>query len=197
MGRQPKNRQRIMLLIGETRDAGSETRVRQALIELQLNNISFYSVNMSRFMTTLTAPPPVPRPDNRPPAAHQLPGGVPSTPTTVAQTYGQNGGRAEFLPLMLELFRDAKAVFKDNPVEAFTKGTGGSEFGFHSQRTLEEAVQHLGEELHSQYFISYSPNNRDEVGFHEIKVFVPGNAEVKRVQTRPGYWLGPKQELPK
>ena len=63
---------------------------------------------------------------------------------------------------MVELFRDAKAIFKDNPVEAFTKGTGGSEFGFHSQRTLEEAVQKLGEELHSQYFISYSPNNRDE-----------------------------------
>jgi len=195
--RQPKDRRRIILVIGETRDNGSETRLREALIELQLNNISVYGVDMSRFMTTLMAPPPVPRPDNRPASAHQLPGGVPSTPTTVAQTYGQNGGRAEFLPLMVELFRDAKAIFKDNPIEAFTKGTGGSEFGFHSQRTLEEAVQHLGEELHSQYFISYSPNNRDEAGFHEIKVLVPGRPEVKRVQTRPGYWLGPKQELPK
>jgi len=192
--RQPKNRRRILLVIGETRDVGSETRLREALIELQLNNISFYSVNMSRFMTTLTAPPPVPRPDNRPATAHTLPSMVPSTPTTVSQTYGGNGGRAEFIPLMVELFKDAKAIFKDNPVEAFTKGTGGSEFGFHSQRTLEEAIQSLGEELHSQYFISYSPNNRDEAGFHEIKVIVQGQPEVKRVQTRPGYWLGPKVE---
>ncbi len=193
--RQPKNRRRIMLVIGETRDVGSETRLREALIELQLNNISFYSVNMSRFMTTLTAPPPVPRPDNRPATAHaSMPSMVPPTPTTVAQAYGQNGGRAEFMPMMIELFKDAKAIFKDNPVEAFTKGTGGSEFGFHSQRTLEEAIQSLGEELHSQYFISYSPNNRDESGFHEIKVSVSGRPDVKRVQTRPGYWLGPRVE---
>ncbi|HEY1342420.1 MAG TPA: hypothetical protein VGF59_33180 [Bryobacteraceae bacterium] len=128
----PRDHRRIMLLIGETRDISSETRLREALIDLQLSNVVFYAVDMSRFMNTLTAPPPTPRPDPLPPAMHPLPAGVPSTPTTVAQTYGTNGGRAEFVPMMVELFRDAKAIFKDNPVEAFTKGTGGSEFGFHS-----------------------------------------------------------------
>ena len=61
---------------------------------------------------------------------------------------------------------------------------------FHSQRTLEQAIQDLGEQLHSNYVISYSPNNREEAGWHEIKVDVPGRPDVKRVQTRPGYWLG-------
>ena len=28
--------------------------------------------------------------------------------------------------VMVELFKDVKAIFRDNPVEAFTKGTGGS-----------------------------------------------------------------------
>jgi len=171
----PKNRRRIMLAIG-----------------LQIQNIEFYSVDMSRFMTTLTAPTPVGRPDNLPPAMHPLPPGVPATPTTVAQTYGYNAGRAEFLPLMVELFKDAKAIFKSNPVEVFTKGTGGSEFGFHNQKSLETAIQRVGEELHSEYMISYSPNNRDEGGFHEIVVDVTGRNDVKRVQTRPGYWLAPK-----
>ena len=184
----PKDRRRIMLLIGETRDLGSESRTREALYDLQVNNVIFYAVDMSRFMTTLTAPPPVPRPDNRPPAMHPLPAGVPSTPTTVAQTYGLNGGRAEFLPLMVEIFKDVKAIFKDNPVELFTKGTGGSEFGFHSQRTLEEAIQRIGEELHSQYVITYTPDNPEECGFHTIAVDVPNRPDVKRVQTRPGYW---------
>jgi len=188
----PKNRRRIMLAIGETRDIGSENRAREALIGLQIQNIEFYSVDMSRFMTTLTAPTPVGRPDNLPPAMHPLPPGVPATPTTVAQTYGYNAGRAEFLPLMVELFKDAKAIFKSNPVEVFTKGTGGSEFGFHNQKSLETAIQRVGEELHSEYMISYSPNNRDEGGFHEIVVDVTGRNDVKRVQTRPGYWLAPK-----
>ena len=188
----PKNRRRIMLAIGETRDIGSESRAREALIGLQIQNIEFYSVDMSRFMTTLTAPTPVGRPDNLPPAMHSLPSSVPATPTTVAQTYGYNAGRAEFLPLMVELFKDAKAIFQDNPVELFTKGTGGSEFGFHNQKSLEQAIQRVGEELHSEYMISYSPNNRDEGGFHEIVVDVTGRPDVKRVQTRPGYWLAPK-----
>ena len=68
--------------------------------------------------------------------------------------------RAEFIPLMVEIFRDVKAIFKDNPVELFTKGTGGSEFRFYRQRGLEEAIQQIGEQLHSQYMISYTPNNR-------------------------------------
>jgi VWFA-related protein len=189
----PRDRRRILLLIGETRDLSSEMRLREALIDLQLSNVVFYALDMSRFVNTLTAPPPVPRPDNLPPAMRPLPAGVPSTPNTIQQTYGTNGARAEFIPMMVELFKDAKAIFKDNPVEAFTKGTGGSEFGFHSQRSLEEAMQRIGEQLHSEYMISYSPNNKEEGGFHEIKVDVPGRRDVEKVQTRPGYWLAARQ----
>ena len=189
----PRNRRRVMLLIGETRDLSSETRSKEALMALQLGNVMFYSVDMSRFMTTLTAPPPVPRPNNLPPAMANLPPSAIATPTTVAQAKGENGGRAEFIPLMVEVFRDVKGIFKDNPVEVFTKGTGGSEFGFHSGRTLEDAIQKVGEQLHSEYTISYTPNNREEGGFHTIKVAVTGHPEVKRVQTRPGYWVAPRQ----
>ncbi|HYW42910.1 MAG TPA: VWA domain-containing protein [Bryobacteraceae bacterium] len=190
--RVPRNRRRILMVVGETRDLGSQSRARETLIGLQLANVMFYGVDMSRFITTLTAPPPVPRPDNRPPAMANLPGIVPATPTSVAQAYGLNSGRAEFIPLMLEILRDVKAIFKDNPVELFTKGTGGSEFGFHSNRTLEEAMEKVGEQLHSEYTISYQPTNRDQSGFHEIAIDVLGHTDVKRVQHRPGYWLGPE-----
>jgi hypothetical protein len=147
---------------------------------------------MSRFLSTLTAPPPEPRPLAQPPAAFPLPGGVPSTPTTVAQTYGLNGGRAEFIPLMVEILKDVKYIFKDNPIELFTKGTGGGEFPFYRQRGLEEAISKIGEELHSQYVITYSPNNKLEGGFHQILVEVDHRPDVKRVVTRPGYWLAAK-----
>ncbi len=190
----PANRRRILLLIGETRDMGSENRVREALINLQLANVIFYSVDMSRFITTLTAPPPVPRPNTNPPASVPLPSIVAATPNMVENTYGLDDRSANFLPLLLEIYRDAKAVFKANPVELFTKGTGGSEFGFHSQRTLEDAMQRIGDELHSQYLISYVPNDKEEGGFHHITVEITGAPQVKRVQTRPGYWLAAKFE---
>jgi hypothetical protein len=179
-------------MICETRDLGSESRAREALIDLQLGNIVFYAVDMSRFVTTLTAPAEEPRPFSQPPTAYTLPGGVPSTPTTVAQTYGGNGGRAEFMPLMIEILKDVKYIFKDNPIELFTKGTGGSEFGYVKQRGLEEAISKIGDELHSQYIITYSPNNKLEGGFHQILVEVERRPDVKKVLTRPGYWLAAK-----
>ena len=186
-----KERRRILLVIGETRDYGSEGRGRETLINLQVNNVAVYWVDMSHLLGTLTAPPPDPRPDNNPPAMHPLPAGVPSTPTTVAQTYGTNGGRAEFLPLMLEIFKDVKNIFKTSPAELFTRGTGGTQFGFYRQRGLEDAIQSIGEELHSQYLISYNPNNKEEGGWHQIAVNILGKDY--RTQTRPGYWLATKQ----
>src|SRR2546423_10268920 len=186
-----QSRRRIMLAIGETRDNASETRLREALLDVQYSNVLFYAVDMSRFISTLTAKPDPGRQNNLPPAMHPMPSGVPATPTTVAQTYGLNGGRAEFIPMMVELFRDVKAIFKDNPIEAFTKGTGGTELGFVRQRGLEEAIQRIGAELHSQYLVSYTPNNTGEGGFHEIAVTIQGHRDYK-TQTRPGYYLGIK-----
>jgi hypothetical protein len=94
---------------------------------------------------------------------------------------------------MVELFKDVKAIFKDNPIELFTKGTGGTEYGFTRQRGLEEAIQRIGAELHSQYMVTYRPNNTDEGGFHEIQVTISNSPTVKKTQTRPGYWLGTKR----
>jgi VWFA-related protein len=190
--KRPKGRRRIMLVIGETRDIASDYRPREAAINLELANIAFYSVDMSRFITTLTAPMPTPRPETLPPAMRPMPAGVAATPTTVAQTYGLNGARAEFVPALVEVFRDIKAIFKSNPVELFTKATGGREFSFISQRGLEDAIQKIGEELHSEYTIGYSPNNRDENGFHEIVVTVSGRPDVDKIRVKPGYWIAPK-----
>jgi VWFA-related protein len=186
----PKDRRRVMLLIGETRDMGSEANARQVLLDLQFSNVAFYAVDMSRFVSTLTAAPSVSRPDNRPPAMHPLPPNVAATPTAVQQTWGGNDNTAQFIPVMVEIFRDVKAVFKANPVELFTKGTGGTEFSFYRQHGLEEAIQRIGEQLHSQYLVTYTPNNKEEGGFHQITVMVAQHPEY-RTQTRPGYWVAP------
>ncbi len=185
-----KNRRRIILLIGETRDIGSEARGRETLISMQLANIAFYAVDMSRIIEKLTAPPPEPVPDRLPPAMYPMPSNVPATPNTVMQTYGTQGDSAQFLPLLMEIYRDAKAIFKRNPVEVFSSGTGGSQFSYYRRNGLEEAIQRIGEQLHSEYLISYSPNNKIEAGFHQISVYV-NSPMARRIQVRPGYWWAP------
>jgi VWFA-related protein len=186
----PQNRRRIILLIGETRDVGSEARGRETLITMQLYNIAFYAVDMSRIVEKLTAPQEIPRPDPLPPAMYPLPSGVPATPNTVMQAYGTNGDSAQFVPLLIEIYRDAKAIFKRNPVEVFTLGTGGTQFSFYRHNGLEDAIQRIGEQLHSEYLLSYNPDNKLEAGFHQISVYV-SSPQAKRIQVRPGYWRAP------
>lgn len=181
-------RRRLILLLSEARDVASEGRGKETLIELQLANVTVYTVNMSRLVSTVMKEKEIPRPDPLPPAARSMPSNVPATPTSVAQKTGNQGGSFDAIPLMVEIFRDVKAVFKDNPAEVFTKGTGGVEHSFLKQKALEEAIAKIGEEVHSQYLITYSPNNTDEGGFHVIQVRVPERQGLK-IRTRPGYWL--------
>jgi VWFA-related protein len=89
--------------------------------------------------------------------------------------------------MLVEIYKDAKAVFVDNPVEVYAKGTGGTQFSFAKEKALEDAIQKIGLEIHSQYIITYHPNNTNEGGFHQIEVEV--NHPDVRVRTRPGYWM--------
>ena len=182
----PPQRRRIILLISETRDVSSEARLRETLIAAQLNNVTIYTVDISRMVTSLSSKPIPPAMDPMPPAGYSLPGGRPSTPTTTNQVY-QTGNRAEFVPALKEIFFGVKRVFVDNPAEFFTDGTGGAQYSFKKERGLEDAVESLGREIHNQYLLTYAPNDVNEDGFHQIRVDVdlPGLL----VRTRPGYYL--------
>ena len=181
-----KERRRIVLLIAESRDKGSEGRMRESLATTQINDVMVYALNMSRFYTETMTSPAAPRPDPIPPGARHVPAGAVNTPTTNSQLTGSQGYGVNFVPLFTEIFRDAKGIFVDNPVEVFTKYTGGREMGFVTQKSLENAVAEIGREIHNQYLISYNPDNKMEGGFHTIRVEVNGHYNIR---TRPGYWL--------
>jgi len=187
----PANRRRILLVISEVRDKGSEGKVREGLLDIQMNNVELYSVDISRMMAGLLSPGPIPRPDNNPPAMTPLPN-EPSTPTTVMQAYGGQGNSVQFVPMLVEIYKDTKAIFVDNPLEVYARGSGGTQFSFAKQKGLEEAIQSIGREIHSQYIITYTPNNLQEGGFHEIEVDV--NRRDVKVRTRPGYWMASLQK---
>jgi VWFA-related protein len=184
----PQNRRRVILMISETRDMGSEARTRETLIKVQLHNIVVYSVDISRMLAALNPPTPYPRADNRPPAMNPVPSNQPATPNTVMQTFGTQGNSADFMPLLLEIYHDAKAIFKSNPVHILSKGTGGTEYSYYRGHGLEQAIQDIAEQLHSEYMISYRPNNLQEGGFHTISLAIDSPL-AKRYDARPGYWL--------
>jgi hypothetical protein len=104
------------------------------------------------------------------------------TPTMQSQVQTGN-----VLPAFVEVFKAVKGIFVDNPTELYTKYTGGKEYTFMNQRSLDQAVTDIGEEIHSQYLLSYVPSIRDG-GYHTIRVDVLGRPNLK-IRTRPGYWV--------
>ena len=185
-----KKRRRILLVIGEGRDDGSLAHSRETLEQLELANVLVYWIDMSHILGRLTEPAPDPRPATQPPAAMgPMGGGHPSTPTTMDQAYGTDGYSADFVPLLEEIFRDVKNIFKVSTATLYTRGTGGNQFAFVSERGLESAISEIGEQLHSQYLITYTPNNKGDGGFHRIEVEVINRDY--RCETKPGYYMSP------
>jgi VWFA-related protein len=179
----PTSRRRAILLISESRDEGSSIRAREVLNAAEFANVVIYSVDVSHLVTSLTKKDPPPIVDTRPPGAIPLPGGNVATPTSQAQNAMGN-----WVPVFKEIFIAAKAVFVSNPLEVYTTYTGGREYNFKTQGELDRAINALGEEIHSQYLLTYTPNNLDEAGFHNIVVQV-ARPDMK-VRTRDGYYFG-------
>ena len=183
----PPDRRRILLLFSETHDRGSQGHIRDVLEAAQFANVLVYSIDISHFMTDLTGTPMPPRPDPIPAEAQHVPGFAVQTPTAIDSDTRDLGNWLNTLP---EIFTAAKGIFVDNPVQVLTRYTGGRQFTFMKEKALEHAMNQLGEELHSQYFLSYSLPEKREGGFHKIRVEVDQANLV--VRTRPGYWVGPQ-----
>jgi VWFA-related protein len=186
--KRPANRRRVLLLIAERRDKGSGIRVREVLTEAEFANVVIYSLDISSFMAGLTSTPMPPRPPSIPAAAQHMPAGGDATPTTVDQSYYLGN----YIPVFVDIFKSVKSVFVEDDVVVFTRFTGGKEYPFVTEKSLERAVQGISQELHSQYLLSYTPNNQSEGGFHEIKVTV--NRPQLEIRTRPGYWVAARPD---
>jgi VWFA-related protein len=186
--KRPRDRRRVLLIIAEKRDKGSEGRLRESLTQAQFANVAIYSIDISSVVATLTSKGMPPPPPSIPTTAQHLPAGAALTPTTIEQNY-YNGN---YIPVFVDIFKAVKSIFVDDTLDVYTRFTGGKEYSFVSDKSLEKAVQGISEEIHSQYLLSYNPNNLTEGGFHEIRVVV--NRPNLEVRTRPGYWVAARPE---
>jgi len=186
--KQRPDRRRVLLLIAEKRDKGSEGRLREALTQAEFANVAIYSLDISSVVAGLTSRAMPQPPPSIPTTAQAAPAGAVLTPNSVDQNY-YNGN---WIPLFVDIFKGVKSVFVDDALDVFTRFTGGKEYSFVSDKSLEKAVEGISEEIHSQYLLSYVPNNQTEGGFHDIRVLV--NRPNLEVRTRPGYWVAARPE---
>jgi len=182
-------RRRIMLILSEAADAGSETKLGAVLRQAQLSNVTIYSVGLSTTMAELKAPPKNTTPQVTPPGTF----GRPPFPGSV-QTPGSEGalyGSGDLMAVAVWAVKNIKHKITDHALELAATATGGQHIATFKNHSIENAIDEIGGELHSQYSLSYIPTGTNETGYHEIKVTV--KKEGLKVRARPGYYLaGPE-----
>jgi VWFA-related protein len=178
-------RRRVMLILSEAMDVGSDARLGAVLRQAQLSNVTIYSVGLSTTMAELKGPPKNTTPQVTPPGTigrPPFPGSV-QTPGSDAALYGTG----DIMALAVWAVKNIKNKITDHALELAATATGGEHIATFKNLSIEKAIDQIGGELHSQYSLSYAPTGTNAAGYHEIKVTVA--KEGFKVRSRPGYVL--------
>ncbi len=161
---QPSNWRRVMLVIGEAQDGGSNRKLGEVLRDAQLANVSIYTIGVSTISADLrygskrhrfVSPPPEGSPD--------------------------------LGALAMWLVEFGTNAAHNHALEVSAAATGGTHYRTLKDHTIQNALDDIGGELHTQYNLSYQPGADAQPGYHEIRVTVTRPDAI--VRTRPGYFL--------
>ena len=142
LSERPAVRRRVMLVVGEAQDSGSEARLGEVLRQAQLSNVTIYSIGLSTAMADLRGKP---------------------------EHINEN---PDLLALAVWLVKTGKNALTTNSLAVASKATGGLHMNPVRDRSIERGMDAIGGELHAQYTISYRPSGEDPEGYHELKVEV-------------------------
>lgn len=186
---QPESRRRIMVVVGEGHDAGSQSKLGGVLRAAQLANVTIYSIGLSTTAAELRAPASQSAPPSLgPPGTYPLP--VPNGTAPTPQVERDMQGNMDIMALAQWLVETGLNAFRANSLEVASKATGGLHVNTRHDNAIQKAMDAIDGELHSQYTLTYRPPDNEAAGYHTIKVTVsrPGVT----VRTRPGYYLAPQ-----
>jgi VWFA-related protein len=186
----PDTRRRVIIVLGEAVDTGSEARLGQVLRDAQAANITIFTVGLSSTAATTRGQ----QKSGAPPSATP-PGiiGGPNIPgeaaTPDSQQIGANpaSGDANLMNVVTWAVTHAVATVKERPLEVATAATGGLYQTTFRDHSIEDAIDQIGAELHGQYILAYRPSGSGQYGYHEIEVRV--TRPNLSVRARPGYYL--------
>ncbi len=170
-------RRRVILVVAQPDDSGSAASLHELMDRLELRNIVVYSLEMPMMGADFI--------------------GRTVALKSMKDATGKDDvgfmGSIDLGKLIPELHRGAKAEAGQDNLGLLTSETGGRRIPFRKQRDLEAGISAIGEELHTGYVLTYTPDRLD-AGYHHItvKVGVPGVS----VRPRPGYYISGADGLP-
>jgi VWFA-related protein len=183
----PDSSRRVIVVLGEAVDTGSEDKLGRVLRDAQQSNIVIYSVGLSSTAAEVRGPTKQPSAlSATPPGTFGLPPapGTIQTPDTQA---ANTGGDANLLALAVWTVQHVTAPIREHPLELATIATGGLYESTLRDDSIEPAINSIGGELHAQYTLTYRPVGVGTSGYHEIRVQVRPRG--LKVRSRPGYYV--------
>jgi VWFA-related protein len=187
----PASRRKIIITLAESTDTGCEVKLGQVLRELELDNITVYSVGLSLTAAEVHGPEKqVVAPLATPPGTF----GLPAFPGTAQTPWGmqQYSGNINLVPpasWALWGLKHATGTAHD-PLKMASATTGGLYQTTFDDNSIQVAIDQIGAELSAQYTLSYDLARTDAGGYHKITVEVVDRPKLK-ARSRPGYYLGP------
>ena len=161
---------KVLLLVSENRDRGSEATFMQSMEAVERQGIEIFGAHYSAYGTTLFA-----KPENLPDLPQTVISGDPSD-------WPDSPPGVDFLAMFAEVAR----LGKTNTIQALTRATGGADYPFTRAGGIERSIQNLGLEIHCQYILSF-PQRQKGAGIHPIQVSVPNHGDW-RIRSRHAYW---------
>ncbi len=157
---------RVLLLIGQPADEGSQGNVNELLVKAEEHNVQIYTLRLPLLNKAFVSD------------SFQL-RGLPDQ--------GWRGGYQASMELTraIPALRHAtKSANQKDPFSFLAVATGGLQLSFRKQGQLENDLIAMGDALRSRYLLSFAPES-DSVSYHRIEVTVdiPGAT----VYARPGY----------
>ena len=181
---------RVMLVMAEAHDEGSDAKLGEVLRQAQLANVTIYSVGLSSTRALLEKKPEKTGPKRTTPEGTF---GMPPPPGTV-QTPSNDGSQptgVDLMALAVWAVQHVKDKITSHALELAATATGGAHLATWKDRSIEKALDEIGGELHAQYTLSYTPTGTDANGYHEISVVV--DRKDLTVRARPGYYVTPPE----
>jgi VWFA-related protein len=148
LANKPKTARSAFLIIGESKDRGSETRLQDLLPAIQKSGVTIYSLAYSAYLTPLT---------------------------TKASEYSPPEGGHGWI---LDSITEAVHATKQDTCKVLTGATGGRQLKFETQSKLENDLIRMGGEIHSRYIVSFTPPQESQPSFHKIVVEINGRPQL-------------------
>ena len=187
------NYRRAILLIGETRDHGSQAKLQDVVSSLGVTNTVIYSVAFSPSRDEVIAQlrssnegvpeESVPRRDLQPPTRPP----ISSTPESAAagDKATKQPPTLELPPLLLLIIN----ALRKNAASELAALSGGEYINFTTQKGFDAGLQRIANRIHNCYMLSFQSPAEANPTVHTLRVSVPDLPDAV-IQTRTSYWSG-------